>query len=97
MKNRAGIACAKEAHHDQTNLRERAVAVCLPRSRSRWAEPVRRERIFTVTYDVEVAPRAIGRAFKVALRMKSGEVQAPADTKDLEAKFEAVAQGSMVK
>ncbi|MEO8191745.1 MAG: GWxTD domain-containing protein [Acidobacteriota bacterium] len=53
--------------------------------------------IFTLEYDEPSAPKAIGKSFRVDLKMKSDAVQEAAEPKDLEDKFEAVARASRVK
>ncbi len=53
--------------------------------------------IFTVEYDQAQAPKAIGKAFQVELKMKSDTKQEPVDSKDLEEKFEAVARASRLR
>lgn len=50
--------------------------------------------IFTLEYDEAQAPRSIGKAFRVDLKMKSDALQEPLEPKDLEEKFETVARAS---
>jgi len=52
--------------------------------------------VFSFLYDDEHAPKAIGKAFRADLKMYSEADQEPADPRDLESKFEAVAQASVV-
>jgi GWxTD domain-containing protein len=53
--------------------------------------------VYTFIYDASAAPKAIGKEFKVELGMVSKSEQEPVDEKDLDAKFEAVAEASIVK
>jgi len=53
--------------------------------------------IFSILYDEKAAPKAIGKAFRVDLKMKGGGRQEAVKTEDLEEKFEAVAKASIVK
>ncbi len=53
--------------------------------------------IFSFIYDEAHAPKAIGKAFRIDLKMKSGARQEPVDPKDLDEKFEAVARASRVR
>ncbi len=52
--------------------------------------------LFTFVYDTEHAPKAIGKPFRAELKMYSAVDQEPADPRDLEAKFETVAEASVV-
>ncbi len=51
--------------------------------------------VFTFVYDAEHAPKAIGKAFRVELKMFSDVDQEPADLRDFDAKVEAVAEASV--
>jgi len=51
--------------------------------------------VFTIAYDAAHAPKAIGKAFQVDVKMRAKEVAADPD--DLDAKFEAVAKASRVR
>lgn len=51
--------------------------------------------VFTFIYDAEHAPKAIGKAFRAELKLYSEADQEPADPRDLEEKFEAVARASI--
>lgn len=53
--------------------------------------------IFSILYDEKAAPRAIGRAFRVDLKMKAGGKQEAVKPEELEEKFEAVAKASIVR
>jgi hypothetical protein len=52
--------------------------------------------VFAFLYDAEHAPKAIGKPFRAELKMYSDTDQEPADPRDLEAKFETVAEASIV-
>ena len=52
--------------------------------------------LFTFVYDAEHAPKAIGKPFRAELKMYTDADQEPADPRDLDEKFEAVARASTV-
>ncbi len=52
--------------------------------------------VMAFVYDKASAPKAIGKAFRVEIRMVSNSDQEPVDPKDLEEKLEAVAKASIV-
>lgn len=52
---------------------------------------------FSLIYDEQAAPKAIGKKFRVELNMISNSEQEPADPQDLDQKFEAVAEASIQK
>lgn len=52
---------------------------------------------FTLQYDEKAAPKAIGKPFEIELQMISDSDQETWDPKDLDAKFEAVAEASIRK
>jgi GWxTD domain-containing protein len=52
--------------------------------------------VFTFVYDAEHAPKAIGKAFRVELKMFSEVDQEPADAHDFDAKVEAVGRASIL-
>ena len=60
-----------------------------------YAAPHAQSPTFTFKYDESAAPKAIGKPFKVELKMISNADQESWDPKDLDAKFEAVAQASI--
>jgi GWxTD domain-containing protein len=51
--------------------------------------------IFSFVYDQEHAPKPIGRAFRVDLRMESAKTQTPVDAKSLDENFETMAKASI--
>jgi GWxTD domain-containing protein len=51
--------------------------------------------VFIFVYDQETAPKAIGKPFRAELKMYSDTDQEAADPKNLDAKFEAVAEASV--
>lgn len=51
--------------------------------------------IFSFVYDKDAAPKAIGKPFRVELQMISESEQEPDDPRDLDSKFEAMAQASL--
>jgi GWxTD domain-containing protein len=51
--------------------------------------------IFTIVYDAAHAPKSIGKAFRVELKMKTAAVQEAVKPEELEEKFETVARASM--
>ena len=53
--------------------------------------------IFTLEYDEAQAPKPIGKAFRVDLKMKSDAVQEALEPRDLDEKFEAMARASRVR
>jgi len=59
-----------------------------------YATPHAQSPTFTLAYDEQAAPKAIGKPFKVELKMISNSDQESWDPKDLDAKFEAVAEAS---
>jgi GWxTD domain-containing protein len=60
-----------------------------------YASPHAQSPTFTLAYDEQAAPKAIGKPFKVELKMISNADQESWDPKDLDAKFEAVAEASI--
>ena len=52
--------------------------------------------VFIFVYDRETAPKAIGKPFRAELKLYSDVDQEPADPRDLDAKFETVAESSIV-
>jgi len=62
-----------------------------------YAAPHAQSPTFTFAYDEQAAPKPIGKAFKVELKMISNSDQESWDPKDLDAKFEAVAEASIQK
>ena len=60
------------------------------------APPHAQSSTMTFSYDEASAPKAIGKKFKVELKLISNSYQEAWDEKDLNAKFEAVAQASIV-
>ena len=61
-----------------------------------YAAPHAQTATFTFQYDEQAAPKVIGKPFKVELKMISNSEQESWDPKDLDAKFEAVAEASIV-
>jgi GWxTD domain-containing protein len=61
-----------------------------------YAAPHAQNPTFTISYDAQAAPKAIGKPFDVELQMLSNADQESWDPKGLDAKFEAVAQASIV-
>lgn len=62
-----------------------------------YAAPHVQSPTFTLQYDAQAAPKAIGKPFDVELKMISNSYQESWDAKDLDAKFEAVAEASIQK
>ena len=62
-----------------------------------YAAPHAQSPTFTLSYDEQAAPRAIGKPFNVELKMISNSEQESWDPKGLDEKFEAVAQASIQK
>jgi GWxTD domain-containing protein len=62
-----------------------------------YAAPHAQGPTFTLIYDEQAAPKPIGKPFKVELKMNSNADQESWDPKDLDAKFEAVAEASIQK
>jgi GWxTD domain-containing protein len=62
-----------------------------------YAAPHAQSPSFTISYDEQAAPRAIGKPFDVELKMISNSDQESWDPKGLDEKFEAVAQASIQK
>lgn len=62
-----------------------------------YAAPHAQTPTFTISYDAQAAPKAIGKPFDVELKMISNSDQETWDPKGLEAKFEAVAEASIVQ
>jgi GWxTD domain-containing protein len=52
--------------------------------------------MFTFVYNKEAAPKPIGKAFRVELKLYTEADQEPEDPQGLQAKFEAVAEASLV-
>jgi GWxTD domain-containing protein len=50
--------------------------------------------IFTIVYDAAHAPKSIGKAFRVELKMKTAAVQEAVKPEELEERFETVARAS---
>jgi GWxTD domain-containing protein len=61
-----------------------------------YAAPHAQTPTFTISYDAQTAPKAIGKPFDVELKMISNSDQETWDPKGLDAKFEAVAEASIV-
>ena len=55
-----------------------------------------KDPLFSIVYDDKAAPKAIGKAFRVDLRMKGGGRQEAVKAEELEEEFEAVAKKSIV-
>lgn len=51
--------------------------------------------VFTIVYDEAHAPKSIGKAFRVELKMKTAAVQEAVKPEELEENFETVARASM--
>ena len=51
--------------------------------------------LLTITYDGKAAPKAIGKAFTVALKMKSETNQEAVNAAELDEKFEVMAKASL--
>ena len=51
--------------------------------------------VFTIVYDEAHAPKSIGKAFRVDLKMKTAAVQEAVKPEELEEKFETVARASI--
>jgi GWxTD domain-containing protein len=62
-----------------------------------YAAPHAQSPTFTLSYDEQAAPRAIGKPFNVELKMISNSDQESWDQKGLDEKFEAVAEASIQK
>jgi len=62
-----------------------------------YAAPHAQSPSFTISYDEQAAPRAIGKPFAVEMKMISNSEQEAWDPKGLDEKFEAVAQASIQK
>jgi GWxTD domain-containing protein len=52
---------------------------------------------FTIVYDVAHAPKSIGKAFRVELKMKTAAVQEAVKPEELEEEFEMVARASIAR
>ena len=61
-----------------------------------YAPPHAQTPAFTLLYDAQAAPKAIGKPFKVEVKMISGSHQETWDPKGLDEEFEAVARASIV-
>lgn len=55
----------------------------------------RKDPVFVFLYDEQHAPKSIGKAFRVELKMKSASGQEAIKAEELEEKFEAVARASI--
>ncbi len=55
-----------------------------------------REPRLWIIYDEKAAPKPIGKAFRIELKMKSGAQQEAVDPQDLDEKFEQMAKASIV-
>ena len=62
-----------------------------------YAAPHAQSPTFTISYDEQAAPPAIGKPFNVELKMISNSEQESWDPKGLDEKFEAVARASIQK
>ena len=62
-----------------------------------YAAPHAQTPTFTISYDAQAAPKAIGKPFDVEMKMISNSDQETWDPKGLDAKFEAVAEASIVQ
>lgn len=62
-----------------------------------YSAPHAQSPTFTLSYDAQAAPKAIGKPFDVELKMISDSDQETWDPKGLEAKFEAVAEASILQ
>lgn len=60
-----------------------------------YAAPHAQSPTFTLSYDAQAAPKAIGKPFNVELKMISNSDQESWDPKGLDDKFEAVAEASI--
>ena len=56
-----------------------------------------KDPVFSIAYDDKAAPKAIGKAFRVDLKMKGGGRQEAVKAEELEEEFEAVAKASIVR